>query len=65
MDTKSFMFFAFMVSAIVFASLAGYGMIFEKLAIGSPKIYTDFIFAGVLAVMSIFVFKIVETSEKV
>ena len=64
MDTKSFIFIVTFLSATVLAALAGYAMLFEKAPISSPKIYMDFIFAGVLAITSIFTFKVLETGEK-
>ena len=64
MDGKSFIFIVSFLVAGVLAVLGVYAMVLENVTIASPKVYMDFIFAGVLAVMSLLQFKVLETNEK-
>ena len=64
MDGKSFIFIVSFLTAGVLAVLGVYAMVFENLTVASPKVYMDFIFAGVLAFMAILQFKVLETGER-
>ena len=64
MDGKSLIFIVSFLIAGVLAVLGVYAMVFENATIASPKVYMDFIFAGVLAFMSILQFKVLESGEK-
>ena len=64
MDGKSFIFIVSFLVAGVLAVLGVYAMVFENATISTPKVYMDFIFAGVLAFLSILQFKVFETAEK-
>ena len=64
MDGKSFVFVVAFVAAVVLVILGIFSMVFDNLTISSSKVYMDFIFAGVLAVLGIFQYKALETGEK-
>jgi len=64
MDAKSFVFVVAFVAAVVLVILGIFSMVFDNLTISSSKVYMDFIFAGVLAVLAIIQFKALESGEK-
>ena len=64
MDAKSFIFVVAFVAAVVLVILGIFSMVFDNLTISSSRVYLDFIFAGVLAVMAIFQYKALECGEK-
>jgi heme/copper-type cytochrome/quinol oxidase subunit 4 len=64
MDGKSFVFVVAFVAAVVLVILGIFSMVFDNLTISSSKVYMDFIFAGVLAVLAIIQFKALESGEK-
>ena len=64
MDAKSFIFVVAFIAAVVLVILGIFSMVFDNLTISSSKVYMDFIFAGVLAVLGIFQYKALETGEK-
>jgi len=64
LDGKSIIFFITFVVAGVLAVLGVHAMSFQNMAITSPRVYMDFLFAGILAVMAIVSYKILETTEK-
>ena len=64
MDGKSFIFVVAFLAAVVLVILGIFSMVFDNLTITSSKVYLDFIFAGVLAVMAIFQYKALECGEK-
>ena len=64
MDGKSFIFIVSFLTAGVLAVLGVYAMVFENVAVTSPKVYMDFIFAAVLAIMAVLQFKVFESGEK-
>ena len=64
MDGKSFIFIVSFLTAGVLAVLGVYAMVFENAAVTSPKVYMDFIFAAVLAIMAVLSFKVFESGEK-
>ena len=64
MDAKSFIFVVAFVAAVVLVIMGIFSMVFDNLTISSSKVYLDFIFAGVLAVLAIFQYKALECGEK-
>ena len=64
MDAKSFIFVVAFIAAVVLVILGIFSMVFDNLTISSSKVYMDFIFAGVLAVLAIIQFKALESGEK-
>ena len=64
MDGKSFIFVVAFVAAVVLVIMGIFSMVFDNLTISSSRVYLDFIFAGVLAVMAIFQYKALECGEK-
>lgn len=64
MDGKSFIFVVAFVAAVVLVIMGIFSMVFDNLTISSSKVYLDFIFAGVLAVLAIFQYKALECGEK-
>ena len=64
MDGKSLVFIITFVIAGVLALLGVYAVAFQNALVTSPKVMMDFIFAGVLAVMAILQYKVVESAEK-
>jgi hypothetical protein len=64
MDGKSLIFIVAFLVAGVLAVLGVYAMVFENATIASPKVYMDFIFAGILAIMAVLQFKVLEANEK-
>jgi hypothetical protein len=64
MDGKSLFFIVAFLVAGVLAVLGVYAMVFENATIASPKVYMDFIFAGILAIMAVLQFKVLEANEK-
>lgn len=64
MDAKSFIFVVAFVAAVVLVIMGIFSMVFDNLTITSSRVYLDFIFAGVLAVMAIFQYKALECGEK-
>lgn len=64
MDEKSFFFVVAFVIAAILVILGVFSMVLDNQAITSSKVYLDFIFAGVLAVMAIIQFKALESCEK-
>ncbi len=64
MDGKSFIFVVAFVAAAILVLMGIFSMVIDNLAITSSRVYLDFIFAGVLAVMAIIQFKALECSEK-
>ena len=64
MDGKSLIFIVAFFVAGVLAVLGVYAMVFENATIASPKVYMDFIFAGILAIMAVLQFKVLEANEK-
>ncbi len=64
MDGKSFIFVTAFVAAVVLVIMGIFSMVFDNLTISSSKVYLDFIFAGVLAVLAIFQYKALECGEK-
>lgn len=64
MDAKSFIFVVAFIAAVVLVILGIFSMVFDNLTISSSRVYLDFIFAGVLAVLGIFQYKALETGEK-
>ncbi len=64
MDAKSFIFVVAFVAAVVLVIMGIFSMVFDNLTISSSRVYLDFIFAGVLAVMAIFQYKALECGEK-
>ena len=64
MDGKSFVFVVAFVAAVVLVILGIFSMVFDNLTISSSKVYMDFIFAGVLAVLAIIQFNAFESGEK-
>ena len=64
MDAKSFIFVVAFVAAVVLVIMGIFSVVFDNLTISSSRVYLDFIFAGVLAVMAIFQYKALECGEK-
>ena len=64
MDAKSFIFVVAFVAAVVLVIMGIFSMVFDNLTISSSRVYLDFIFAGVLAVMAILQYKVFESAEK-
>ena len=64
MDAKSFIFTVAFIAAVVLVILGIFSMVFDNLTISSSRVYLDFIFAGVLAVLAIFQYKALEYGEK-
>ena len=64
MDGKSFIFVVAFLAAVVLVIMGIFSMVFDNLTISSSRVYLDFIFAGVLAVMAIFQYKALECGEK-
>ena len=64
MDGKSFIFVVAFLAAVVLVILGIFSMAFDNLAFTSPKVYLDFMFAGLLAILAVFQFKVFEAGEK-
>lgn len=64
LDGKSIIFFITFVVSGILVLLAVHAMSFQNLPITTPRVYMDFIFAGILAILAVVQYKIIETTEK-